>query len=205
MNYLLIDTACGTRAVVEYDGKTYYAENTTSAGSEALLPLIDGLLARAGVKLDDLDVLGACVGPGSFTGLRIGLAAIKAFCYTLGKKCFAVNNLQLYSYNNDSKRVVSVADAGNKVCYLAAYDGDTEIEPPKCVTLDDAKAFVAAHNGYAVSTDTKLAAVFGGTAGVGERELVIAAHKHYSDAIEHKDLLPLYIRKAQPERGAGDL
>lgn len=205
MNYLLIDTACGTRAVIEYDGRTYYAENTANAGSEALMPLIDGLLKSAGIRLDELDVLGACVGPGSFTGLRIGLATVKTICYALGKRCFAVNNLRLYSYNNSGGKVVSIADAGNKVCYMAAYDGDAEVVPPVCVTEAEARAFIAAHPDYAVSTDVKLAAVFDGKADAGERELVIAAHKHFGGDVDQKDLLPLYIRKAQPERGVGDL
>ncbi|MCX4312523.1 MAG: tRNA (adenosine(37)-N6)-threonylcarbamoyltransferase complex dimerization subunit type 1 TsaB [Clostridia bacterium] len=205
MNYLLIDTACGTRGVIEYGGTVYYAENTVGSGSEALMPLIDGLLKKAGITLADLDILGACVGPGSFTGLRIGLATVKTVCYALGKRCFAVNNLRLYSYNNNGGKTIAIADAGNKVCYIAAYDGDEEISPPACVTLDDAKAFVAAHSDFAVSTDTKLASVFGGKAGAGERELVLAAHKAFGNGIDQKDLLPLYIRKAQPERGAGDL
>ena len=116
MNYLFIDTAEGTKALLGYGGKTYYDENSVNAGSETLLPMIDGLLKRAGISLAELDILGACVGPGSFTGLRIGLTTIKTFCYAQGKPCFAVNNLRLNSYNNKSGKVVSIADAGNRVC-----------------------------------------------------------------------------------------
>lgn len=205
MNYLMIDTAEGTRVLLCANGKYYYDENLKNAGSETLMPMIDGLLKKANMPLCDIDIFGACVGPGSFTGLRIGLTTVKTFCYSLGKPCFAVNNLRLNSYNNNSEKVVSVADAGNKVCYVARYDGDTELDPAVCMTTDDARAFIAAHGDYAVSTDSKLAGVFGGTSGVGERELKIAAEKHIGNAISQKELIPLYIRKAQPERGAGDL
>ena len=204
-NYLFIDTAEGTRALLCYGDKYYYDENLKKAGSETLLPMIDGLLKKAGVKLADLDILGACVGPGSFTGLRIGLTTVKTFCYTLGLPCFAVNNLRLNSYNNNSGKVISVADAGNKVCYIARFDGDEEIDPAVCMTLEDAQNFVKSHQDYAVSTDGKLAGLFAGTVGVGEREMRIAAEKHIEHSVDQKDLLPLYIRKAQPERQEGDL
>ncbi|MCH5163230.1 MAG: tRNA (adenosine(37)-N6)-threonylcarbamoyltransferase complex dimerization subunit type 1 TsaB [Clostridiales bacterium] len=207
MNYLFIDTAEGTRALLCACGKYYYDENMKSAGSEILLPMIDGLLSRAGIKIQGVDIFGACIGPGSFTGLRIGLTTIKTFCYATGKPCFAVNNLRLNSYNNigKSEKVISIADAGNRVCYIAVYDGEKELEPAKCVTVDDAKKIVESNPDYAVSTDVKLSSVFGGTAGVGEKELKIAAERHIANAVSEKELLPLYIRKPQPERGAGDL
>ena len=86
------------------------------------------------------------------------------------------------------------------------YDGQKEIEPPHCVTLEQAKEIVAAHPEYKVSTDKKLASVFSGaTAGVGERELTVAVEKHINHTIKESELLPLYVRKPQPERGAGDL
>lgn len=205
MNYLMINTAEGTRVLLKAGEKYYYDENLKNAGSETLLPLIDGVLSRAGIKIAEVDVFGACIGPGSFTGLRVGLTTIKTFCYSLNKPCFGVNNLRLNSYNNKSGKVISVADAGNKVCYIAAFDGDAEVIETKCVTLDDAKSIIAAHKDFAVSTDIKLAGTFGGMAGVGERELRIAAEKYVSGTKEQKELLPLYVRKAQPERGAGDL
>ena len=56
-----------------------------------------------------------------------------------------------------------------------------------------------------MSTDNKLAAVFGGTAGVGERELRLVAERGLEQSVRQTRLLPLYVRKAQPERGEGDL
>lgn len=205
MNYLMINTAEGTRVLLFADGNYHYDENMKNAGSETLLPMIDGLLARAKIKISDVDIFGACIGPGSFTGLRVGLTTVNTFCYALDKPCFGVNNLRLNSYNNMNAKVISVADAGNKVCYIAGFDGDTEIIENKCVTLDDAKRIIAEHADFGVSTDNKLAAVFGGTAGVGERELRIVAERGLEQSERQTRLLPLYVRKAQPERGEGDL
>lgn len=205
MNYLFIDTAEGTRVLLSYANEFYYDENLKIAGSEILLPLIDGVLKKAGAELKDMDVFGACVGPGSFTGLRIGLTTVKTFCYTLGKKAFGVNNLRLNSYNNNSDRVISVADAGNKVCYIAAFDGQETVLDSMCMTLDDARAFVSEHPDFSLSCDGKLAGIFNGCVGVGEREMKIAANKHIDLAVCERELTPLYIRKAQPERQKGDL
>lgn len=205
MNALFIDTACGTHVLLSVDGMSYYAENFTNAGSEILMPMIDGLLTGAKCKLSDIDLFGACIGPGSFTGLRIGLSTVKAFCYALGKPCFAVNNLRLLSYNNNGGKVISVSDAGNNVCYIAEYDGDTEVLPCKCMTVADAKAYIAARPNCNVSADEKLRGVFGGTVGVGRTEMETALRRHSCDTIGYGELLPLYVRKAQPERGEGDL
>lgn len=205
MNYLFINTAEGTRALLCAGGERFYDENLKNSGSETLMPMIDGLLARAGVSVRDIDVFGACVGPGSFTGLRIGITTIKTLCYALDKPCFAVNNLRLNSYNNKSDKVISIADAGNKVCYVARYDGENEIMPAACVTLADAQKLVADNPDHAVSTDMKLSTVFLGNAGVGENEMVRVAEKYIKSAMPEKELAPLYIRKAQPERTAGDL
>ena len=101
--------------------------------------------------------------------------------------------------------MISLAAAGSNVVYIARYDGDSELDAPKCVTVDQAAEYIKSHKGFAVSTDIKLAKVFGGKSGVGEREMKLAAEKFLSTAAEQKELLPLYIRKAQPERGAGDL
>lgn len=208
MNYLMIDTAEGVRALLEIDGRTFYAENFKNAGSETLMPTVDGLLKQSGVCLSDIDIFGAAVGPGSFTGLRIGLTTIKTFCYALNKRCFAVNNLRMNSYNNTSDKVISIAAAGNKVCYIARYDGDNETDGARCVTEEDALEYIRLHPDYSVSTDRKFAALalaVGGISGIGEREMIKAAHRHMKDVIAYGELAPLYIRKAQPERGEGDL
>ncbi len=204
-NCLFINTAEGTRALLLFHGEYFYDENYKNSGSETLLPMIDGLLNRASARLDDIDVFGACIGPGSFTGLRIGLTTVKTFCYCTGKPCFGVNNLRLNSYNNKSGRVISIADAGNRVCYVARYDGDAEIDCAACMTTDDVKAYIAEHSDFAISTDNKLSEVFGGIAGAGEREMKTAMHRFIDTATDERNILPLYIRKAQPERGKNDL
>lgn len=202
---LFINTAEHTKALLCDGEKTYYAADASLSGSEVLMPLIDNLLKEAGMTLDDIEIFGVCIGPGSFTGLRIGIATIKTLCYAKNKPCFTVNNLRLNSYNNDSDRVISVADAGNNVCYIARYDGKTELDSAKCVTRSDALRFIAQNAEFAVSTDAKLEKTIPGKADCGEREMLIAAREFENSVTTYDKIEPLYIRKAQPERESGDL
>lgn len=204
MNIVFIDTAEGTRVLVAVGDKYYYDENLKNAGAETLMPMIDALLKKAGISVSDVDLFGASIGPGSFTGLRVGLTTVRTLCYALDKPCFAVNNLRLISYNNSSDKVISIADAGNRVCYVAMFDGDKELKKTACMTTDDANKLIAAHPDFAVSTDLKLKDKFLGTAGIGEDEMKKAVATH-SGQMCYRELEPLYVRKAQPERMAGDL
>ena len=80
MNILAVDTAGKTAAVAVLRDDTLLYEAQCNNGlthSETLLPMIDTALKASGLTMDELDVLGVTNGPGSFTGLRIGLAVIK--------------------------------------------------------------------------------------------------------------------------------
>jgi len=69
------------------------AGNASSSHSTDLLENVDKLLRTAGVKLNDIDFFAAASGPGSFTGLRIGLATVKSFAVCTGRKCVGVSTL----------------------------------------------------------------------------------------------------------------
>jgi tRNA threonylcarbamoyladenosine biosynthesis protein TsaB len=69
------------------------ADSDARLHSERLLPMIDALLGEAGVKLADVGAFAISIGPGSFTGLRIGLATVKAFALADGRPVAAVSTL----------------------------------------------------------------------------------------------------------------
>lgn len=206
-NILLLDTAYGTRVALKKGEECFYNEELALKGSETVMPLIDGILKRAALKASELDAIGACVGPGSFTGVRIGLATVKSLCYALDKQTFAFTSTELMAYNNkDTALPVTVlCDAGNGVYYLAEYSkGVTEVlRAPECVSEETAKAFLKNNADNALSCDGASAKKFGGKAYSGKTELFEAISR--ARFIAESELLPLYIRKPQPERGVGDL
>ena len=64
---------------------------TTLTHSQVMLPLVEKLLSDAKLTLEDINAFAVANGPGSYTGLRIGISAVKAICFTLGKKCLGIS------------------------------------------------------------------------------------------------------------------
>lgn len=129
MNVLCIDTSCDALTLCLYvDGKVYPYKSATARQSHSvmLLPAIDELLNKAGVKLSDIDYFSAVIGPGSFTGVRIGVATVNAFGYVYGKKVIGVTSFEPFTYN--AKRYTNFAiDARHSNYYLAtSFDGELQ-------------------------------------------------------------------------------
>ena len=84
--------------------------------SETLWSDVQSLLAETGLRIEDVDVFAACVGPGGFTGLRVGMAALKGFSMAKGKPLIGVTSLQASAYGIEAQKRVCVL--------LNAYKGE---------------------------------------------------------------------------------
>jgi tRNA threonylcarbamoyladenosine biosynthesis protein TsaB len=108
---------CDVIEVVPLEGGTFSAQ---------LVPQIAALLTKHGFGKQDIGGLAVVSGPGSFTGLRIGLAVIKALGDVLSKPIAAVSLLQAMAVSGRSRgRVLAVLDAGRGDVYAGEYDIDT--------------------------------------------------------------------------------
>lgn len=99
---LAVDSSSMTGSVALCQGETLIAEsllNVRCAHSEKLLGQIDLLITEAGWQLQDLDLLVSVTGPGSFTGLRIGIATVKGLAQVLGKPVVGISSLQMLAMN----------------------------------------------------------------------------------------------------------
>lgn len=84
------------------DGGRLVAEqflNTKHTHSQTLLPMVESMLKSAGVTLGDIDLIAVSAGPGSFTGLRIGVAAVKGMAMGAGIRCAGVSTLEAIAHN----------------------------------------------------------------------------------------------------------
>lgn len=112
-------------ALVE-DGviKGEYFINTMLTHSETMMPMIDSLLKSVRTKPEDIDCFAVNCGPGSFTGLRIGIAAVKGMAFALDKPCAAVSTLEAMAYNFRRKNTIACAvmDARCNQVYNALFD-----------------------------------------------------------------------------------
>lgn len=91
--------------------------------SEALVPMIKSLLDNLTLKVEDMDAFAVSIGPGSFTGLRIGLATAKAFSHVTDKPIIGVSSLQALALNVvGHKIVVPMMDARRDRVFMGIYD-----------------------------------------------------------------------------------
>lgn len=97
-----IDSSAITAGCALYDDSKVIAEqflNTKHTHSQTLLPMVETMMKSAEVSLSDVDVIAVTAGPGSFTGLRIGIASVKGMAMGAVKKCIPVSTLEAIAYN----------------------------------------------------------------------------------------------------------
>ena len=130
----------GSVAIIDESGRTVNRVTTDSMSHlRELVPMIKELVDELGISLNELDAIAVSVGPGSFTGIRIGLATAKTLAQTLGKKCISVNSLEIFSEKADSDNKVAVIyNARRGQVYGAIYGNDgSEILAPGPYMLDE--------------------------------------------------------------------
>ncbi len=125
MNILAIDTSSKYFSlVIARDDKILirFFEPLARELSAKLVPIIDGSLKKAGLALEDIDYFGAGLGPGSFTALRIGLAAMKGLVFPLNKPIAGVPSLDILAGSVKEDGIICpVVDARRGLLYCAVY------------------------------------------------------------------------------------
>jgi len=127
MKILGIDTATPILALGIVDDEKVLSEIRFNAGqthAQLLLPSIEKVLKDADLELEDLNGIALSIGPGSFTGLRIGLATAKGLCFASGKPLLTVPTLDGLVYFNRTLPypLVPVLDAKKNEVYSAVYN-----------------------------------------------------------------------------------
>ena len=132
MNILAIDTSgpvCGV--AILSDGAIRFSQTVLNRRTHSvnLMPMVDAAFSYTGLTLADMDRLACVVGPGSFTGVRIGVSAVKGMAYALDKPCVEVSTLESMAYNLLGSHTIVCAcmDARRRQVYhgLFRVDGDT--------------------------------------------------------------------------------
>jgi tRNA threonylcarbamoyladenosine biosynthesis protein TsaB len=132
MKILALDTSTSLTTVAITVGEKLAAEstfNTDRTLSARLIPEIGRLLELAGVKITDIDLFAASVGPGSFTGVRGGIATIQGLALAGGKPCVGFSSLTLLAMNFPlaAYPVCTLLDARKSEVYAALFDSFTTI------------------------------------------------------------------------------
>ena len=145
---LALDTATGVCTVGLVRDGHVLAEYDISVGlthSEGLMPQVDQMFARTGIKKENIDRIAVSIGPGSFTGLRIGLAAAEAMAYAWKCSICGVNTLTAMAYNIPVAGMVlaPVLDAQKGNYYTAFYEWvNGELKELQPVEMADAETLL---------------------------------------------------------------
>ena len=139
MKILAIDTATDLCSVCILATDNISAEktlDTINTHSVELMPLIDNILKANNLSLNDIDLFACDKGPGSFTGIRIGIATIKAFCDVSKKPCIGISSLEGFAYSNEfdsSYLICSLVNANHENVYYGLFEKSTD----KLIQLED--------------------------------------------------------------------
>ena len=190
--------------------------------SETLLPLIEQILEETKLTLSQIDLLVCDIGPGSFTGIRIGVATVKAFSDSLNIPTVGISSLEGLAYSIKTNGIIcSMIDCKNDNCYYAVYQLEngqyTLLETPKADSVENCLTFLnykytnstitfvgdacevyrdkieTASSKFILSNDKKLD-------NIDIYALGIAGINKYTQFGEDKNLLPLYLKKPQAQR-----
>ena len=198
MNCLAIDTGGNHLTVLLIkEGKVYknHIENAMLKHSVTLMPEIENLLIETDTKLSDIDKYCAVVGPGSFTGIRIGVSAIKALAYANNKNVFGVTSFLSLAYNSEETKVLTVIDAKHDNFYVCGFENFKEVIKPCFVSIEELKNLA---KGFTVVSDVELDIDYvKGDYLKGFEKAVLNGYEKLSVDVE--ELIPLYVKKSQAE------
>ena len=126
MKILVLETSAKSVSVaVTEDGVPLASsyQNTGLTHSRTLMPLLDAMLTSSGLELQDMDALAVAAGPGSFTGLRIGVSALKGLAWAAEKPCCGVSTLEAMARNlaHMDALIVCAMDARRNQVYNALF------------------------------------------------------------------------------------
>ncbi len=132
MNILSFDTSTKAASIALLKGDELIGEvfiNDKRTHSQKLMPMLESLFKLGDITMDDIDLLAVCIGPGSFTGLRIAMATVKAIAHVKNLKIVAVNSLESLAFNlgHTAKKIISILDAQGKNLYTASYKMEKNI------------------------------------------------------------------------------
>lgn len=189
MNILAVDSTTERLVVAaRINGKFFekVSDENIKRHNGLLLAYVDEVLRALDAQLKDVDVFASVCGPGSFTGIRVGVAAIKAFALALGKPAVAVDALALIGYGMSGEFITAI-DARNDNFYAAMFRGDV-FSPvwEKSVTKSELLS-------YNVSVTYQTLPPCG-------KNLIALAERRAERGLFESNLSPVYLKKCQAER-----
>lgn len=219
MKILSIDTSSNICAVAVLENTKLlkkYSQNNGLTHSETLMPIIQETLSDINLSLKDIDLIICDKGPGSFTGIRIGVATAKAFSDSLNISAIGISSLEALAYNiKDNGIICSLIDAKKDNVYVSIFENiDGKYLLKRNFSAENISNFleelkIATYpitfvGDGAIQYKDKILnklpnSKFVENNNLSAYNLALAGLSHFNNNVQD-DLLPLYLRKPQAER-----
>jgi tRNA threonylcarbamoyladenosine biosynthesis protein TsaB len=148
--FLLIYTATAHASVcLSKNGAVMASQETTDQKSHAsfIQPAIETLCKQTGISLNNIDAISISIGPGSYTGLRVGMATAKGIAFAMGKPLIGINTLQImaaaakHKHPGNNKAICALLDARRMEVFTGIYSHNLEPITPSTALILDAQSF----------------------------------------------------------------
>lgn len=209
MNFLAINTANINSEICVQINEKVKRELLNDSHSEHLLPKIDYILKNNNIEIKDVDFFGVNVGPGSFTGIRIGVATIKAFIVAYNKPCVVFNSFDICAYNIKDANFIVLVNSGNKDYYFAIYKNNV-FQSMNCAEIkyiielaknENLKIYASDNeklNLHDIENEISFVNCDNCLQGIMEERI------SKNQFCEIQNIIPLYIKRSQAEVGLND-
>ena len=156
MRILALETSAkAVSAAVTEDGKVLCSgyQDTGLTHSRTLMPIVEGILKNTELTVSQMDAIAVAVGPGSFTGIRIGVAAAKGLAFAADKPTVGVSTLAAMARNVAfaDGLIVCAMDARRKQVYNALFQTDgerlTRLSPDRAISLEELGEVLGRYDG----------------------------------------------------------
>ena len=222
MKILSVDSSSVTASVAITENGNILSEKFINNGlthSQTLMPMVENAINESGVSINDIDLFAITNGPGSFTGVRIGIASVKGMADALNKKCIAVSTLEAIAQPLENQDVIACAvmDARCNQVYTALFNNGNRLCEDKAILIDELgdelkqydKKIVFIGDGSVLCydklheiiqncevADENIRFVHGSSVGFVAEEKI----KAQEEPIDSANLVPFYLRLPQAER-----
>lgn len=213
---LSLDSSAVTASVALTDGDRVIKSEFVNSGlthSETLLPMVKRVMGD--YEFSSLDAVAITAGPGSFTGVRIGVATVKGIAFAGNIPCYGVSTLEAIAYNfvDENCVVCAVMDARRMQFYNAIFKVEngivSRITPDRAISIDDLREELKQYDSVIIAGDgaalcsqkialdnCKIAA----DDKIYQNALSVAKCVKNKKAIAPSALMPVYLRQSQAER-----
>lgn len=199
MKTLVIDTCTNRIIVALADNSTIFSfcnEIVENQMSNIIMEKVDNCFKKANLKPNDIERILVAVGPGSYTGIRIGVTIAKTFAWALKKEIVPISSLEIMiSGYNENKLLVPYIDARRNACFGAIYDNNlNNVLKDQYILIDNLKNKLKGKEFIFVSDDDLIESK------KPKIDIIKLINKHQDDeSVNPHSLNPVYLKKTEAE------